>query len=389
MIALIPFALAATLMQALAPACEFARRGSRTSTSGTHIDSDDNGGTSPVISFVHSDGTRCMSAVIVGRLEYTDAEDDVVDVPFGGHATFSERAGGDERELTITRGESGVIRLYRHNGSAAPFDDSARRWLAGFLPGILMNAGINVGPRVARWRAQGGTESVLSHIATIKSSGAKREHYLTLMSGDRLSAAELDNLVRQAAENVPSSGDLRAILEKAAPTQRGGVRSGSALESAITHMASSGDKTAVLELYGQTTDRGMLVSVMRMAKTIQGSGDKAGLLENLASRYLGNTDRELYTSYFQTAQTIPSSGDLRNLLDAAIPFVAKMPEQASMLMDAARSIASSGDRADVLISLVESGAVKGAPLREKFFDIASTVPSSGDRSRVLHAAARY
>ena len=376
------------LFQPSHQSCDFVRTGSRTSTSGTHIDSDGDANSS-IVRFSHSDGSRCTSATIVGKLRYSDAEDDVIDMQFGGHATFSERTPSDDRELTITRGPDGaIVHLYRRNGSTAAYDGDARRWLAAFLPSVLMDAGINVAPRVARWRAQGGTDNVLAHIATINSSGAKRSHYEALMAAERLGNADLDKVVRHAGRNLQSSGDLRAVLEKAAPTQRGGIRSGSALEEAIAHMSSSGDKAAVLELYGQTTDRDMLLSVMRVARSIPSSGDKSGLLEQLARRYLGADDRELSTAFFQTALTVQSSGDLSTVLTTAIPFAAKSADKTLLLIDAVRSIASSGDRAEVLISLVASGAVKGMKVRDAFFDAAVAVPSSGDRSRVLEAAGR-
>ncbi len=388
MIAIAALLLAAPLAFAepVPESCDFGRNGSRT---GTHIDSDDNAGSS-FIRFSHSENGRCTSATIVGKLRYTEAEDDIADIPFGGHASFAERTQNDERELTVQRGaEGGVVHLYRRNGNVAPWDADARRWLAGFLPSVLMDAGINVEPRVARWRAQGGVDNVLAHIATINSSGAKRAHYASLMAVERLSDADLDKVVRHAGRNIPSSGDLRAILEAAAPRRGGGVRSGSALEDAVSHIASSGDKTAVLELYGQTDDRDMLLSVMRMARTIPSSGDKSGLLELLSPRYLRDADRDLSNAFFQAAVTVQSSGDLRNVLHAAIPYVAKSPEETLLLIDAARTIASSGDRSEVLISLVRNGAIKSPRVREAFLDAAATVPSSGDRSRVLEAAGRY
>jgi hypothetical protein len=370
--------------------CDFSRRGNHTQINGTRIDTDDHGESTPMLTYSQSDGSRCVSATIVGRLRYAENDDDVLEIPFGGYAAFRERTDGSDRELVITRGENGgTQRQYRRNGQSSAYDDDARRWLAGFLPPILMNAGINVGPRVARWQAQGGTENVLRNIGTMQSSGAKRSHYEVLMSSERLSDADLDRVVQHAGRNLPSSGDLRAVLLRAAPMQRGGVRSGSALEDAITHMASSGDKTAVLEVYGETTDRGMLMSVMRMARTIQSSGDKARLLRRLAPRYLTGTDRDLQDAFYQVAQTIPSSGDLSNVLMISIPFAAKSPGQTMSLLDAARSIASSGDRSNVLVALVRSGAVQGKEVRDRFFDVAESVPSSGDRSRVLTAAARY
>ncbi|MEO8621388.1 MAG: hypothetical protein ABI625_10005 [bacterium] len=348
------------LLQPAHTSCDLTRRGTRTSSSGTHVDADDNGGSS-LITFSHSERGRCTSATIIGRLRYSDAEDDIIEMPFGSHAMFSEQTENDLRELTITRGQDGaIVHQYRHNGAAAAFDDDARRWLAGFLPAILMDASINVVPRVARWRAQGGVDNVLAHIATMSSSGAKRSHYEALIAGERLSNTDLDKVVRQAGQNIESSGDLRSVLEKAVPTQRGGL----------------------------ANDRDVLLSVMRAARSIQSSGDKAGLLQQRAQRYLSANDEELSRAFFQVALTIPSSGDLRSVLQAAVPLVANSAEQTLMLIDASRNIPSSGDRADVLVSLVGSGALKSQRVRDAFFDVAATIPSNGDRSRVLDAAGR-
>jgi hypothetical protein len=376
------------LLQPASPDCDHLRSGSRISTSGTHIDSDDDG-RSPIISFTKSDGSSCRSATIVGRLRYSENEDDIIEMPFGGYASFRERTAGDDRELTFSRGgDGGIVKLYRRNGTVTPYDADAKRWLAALMPAVLMEAAINVAPRVARWRAQGGVDNVLAQIGTMSSSGAKRAHYEALMSAGQLSDADYDKLIRHAGRNLPSSGDLRAVLEKAAPT-RGGARSGSALEEAVAHVASSGDRTAVLAAYGRTTDREMLLSVMRMARTIPSSGDKAGLLEQLAPRYLKTTDHELHTSFFQASETIPSSGDLSGVLKAAIPYAVNSQEQALLLIDVARHVPSSGDRSSVLIALVGSGAVKPGVVREAFMEAAAGVPSSGDRSRVMQAAVRY
>ena len=64
-------------------------------------------------------------------------------------------------------------------------------------------------------------------------------------------------------------------------------------------------------------------------------------------------------------------------------------EELLLLIDAARNITSSGDRSEVLISLVHNSAIRTGKLRDAFMDVALTVPSSGDRARVLEAAARY
>jgi hypothetical protein len=359
--------------------------GSRTSIS-SHSDSDDD---YSVIDFVKVTDDRCTSATIVGKLQFTPAEDDILSMPFGSHAVFRERTPSSDRALSISRGSDGqLIRSYRYNGQNASYDADGQRWFASFLPHVLAEAGVNVKPRVARWRSQGGVDNVLSNIASLASSGSKRAHYGALLDEGRLSDDELDRVVRSASENLrSSSGDLRAVLTRAAPNVKLSKRSAVALEEALISMGSSGDKAAVAQLYGQTNDRDMLLAMMRVAQTIASSGDKSRLLQLLAPRYLAGKDRDLHDAYFAVAQQIPSSGDMRNVLHIAIPYGAGSPDIAQKIIETARIIPSSGDRSAVLVSLVTSGALQTKELRDAFFSAAAEVPSEGDRSRVLQAAA--
>jgi hypothetical protein len=362
-------------------------RGSRTSSS-IHSDSDDD---YSVIDFTKVTDDRCSSATIVGKLQYSPAEDDILSMPFGAHAVFRERTSAWDRAVSLSRGTDGqIVRSYQFNRQNAPYDADAQRWFASLLPRVLMETGVNVKPRVARWRSQGGVDNVLSNIATIGSGGSKRAHYEALLDDGRLSDDDLDHVIRSASDNLrSSSGDLRAVLTRAVPNFRLSKRSAAALEAALIGMASSGDKTLVAQMYGQTGDRDMLLAMMRVAQTIASSGDRARLLQVLAPRYLSDKDRELQNAYFAVAQQIPSSGDMRNVLHIAVPYAVGSPDIAQGIIETARAIASSGDRSAVLISLVSSGAVQTKELRDAFFGAAAEIPSEGDRSRVLQAAARH
>ena len=135
-----------------------------------------------------------------------------------GSAYFRERTGKADREITVASG--GAI-VYRVNGTERPYDDEGRRWFAELLPRVLAEACINVEQRVRYWRSQGGVDAALRHIAELRSSGAKRSHYNALLD-NQLSASELDGLVKQAGKSIPSSGDLRSVLSKAAAQQNRG-----------------------------------------------------------------------------------------------------------------------------------------------------------------------
>src|SRR3954470_4510705 len=52
-----------------------------------HSDSDDE---TSVLTYARSAGDLCESATIIGRLTYTEDEDDVASIPFGGSALLRE-----------------------------------------------------------------------------------------------------------------------------------------------------------------------------------------------------------------------------------------------------------------------------------------------------------
>jgi hypothetical protein len=363
-----------------------------TTINAIHSNSDDHGFDTFRYLSLEEDGV-CREATLVGKVTFTDAEDDIASMPTTAHAKFRERKGTVDRELVIRpAGDGSLTRIYRLNGAAAPYDDDARRWFAGYLPRVIRESGINVRPRVARWRAEGGggVDRVLAMIATIHSSGAKRAHYEALLDQDRLSTDDLDRIVRQAGRDLNgSSGDLRAVLQKAAPGVRGGPRTVSALEAAVMAVPSSGDRTAVLQTYGQTNDRDVLLSVMKMAETIPSSGDKANLLIVLAPHYFQSKDPALREAFFRTLATVPSSGDMRNVLTGSVMgFAAGSEEVTRAVIRASLDIPSSGDRAVVLLNLVDVGAARTTALRDAVLKATQGL-SSGDARTVLEAVARH
>ena len=357
-----------------------------TTINAIHENTDDDGGTTFRYFSLREDGD-CTEVTLVGRVKFTEAEDDIASMPVSSHAVLRERAKGEDRTVVIRSNEDGSLaHIFRYNGQPAPWDDAGRRWLARFLPGILREGSFNVKARVARNRAQGGVDGVLRMIGTIHSSGSKREHYEALLDDGRLSGEDVAKIVQHAGRNIPSSGDLRSVLTKAAPSLRG-VRS-SSVEQAAMAVSSSGDRTAVLRAFGQTTDRDLLLGVMRVALTIPSSGDKASLLKTLAPSYLDGNDDALRDAFFRTVATVPSSGDMRSVLtSAAMGYAAANEKVAYAIATAALDIPSSGDRTAVLLGLADVRALKSARVRDAYLKATEGL-ASGDAARALRAAAQ-
>ena len=353
----------------------------------TSIGTDEDDGSPKSIRFLNVNDDHCTEARLTGKVTFNDDETGITSMAPDALAAFTERSGRERRELVVRPSGAGLTYIYRRNGVEVPYDAGAQGWFAGMIGTILREGAINVAPRVARVRAQGGVDAVLRMIARINSSGAKRAHFIALLNGG-VSPAEADRVIRQAGRELSSSGDLRAVLLAAAPTVRGQSSSAPAVEQAVAAVPSSGDRTAVLMAFGETNDRTMLLSVMRAAETIPSSGDKARLLTAIGSRYFDRADAELREAYFRTASTVPSSGDLRRVLSGAPMEHAGESEAVALgIITVSNEIGSSGDRAAVLLGVANSGALSRTKVRDAYLKAAESL-ASGDMNRVLTAAAR-
>ena len=370
--------------------CDKFRGGSSKQTQ-FHMHTDDDG--KRTIRFLDFNERRCLQADVRGTIVTSDDERRIVALtpPGAARAYFRERADGTDREFTFstTNGAaaSELRTVYRVNGRETAFDDAGRRWFADLLPRVLAEAAINVKPRVSRWRTEGGSDNVLRRIAELRSSGAKRAHYDALLD-TQLSAGELDRTVSQAGRDIPSSGDLRAVLSKAAQQTRSRRVSTSTLEEAMRAVPSSGDLTAVLLAFAQTNDREQLLAVARTARRIPSGGDLSRFLIEVAPKYLGGNDTALRAAYFAAADSVPSSGDLSRVLVNAVPYAAKSTEVARAVLAGTATVPSSSDRSRVLVALASTGAIRGNALRDAYLEATSAIPASDDMRRALDALAR-
>jgi hypothetical protein len=93
----------------------------------------------------------------------------------------------------------------------------------------------------------------------------------------------------------------------------------------------------------------------------------------------------------ETSKHVASSGDVANVLISLVSqrlVQSGDPRAALALIDRTLTMASSGDRANVLISLADSGVLPNTQVKEAFIKAALALPSDGDRANVLAAAAR-
>jgi beta-lactamase regulating signal transducer with metallopeptidase domain len=392
----------------------------------THIDAHEDGSDQSIRFLVNEPG-RCTEAAIIGKLEFSPDETRITGMPAGGFARFRERTSAADRAVSVTStGDGSLNYVASLNGRTTPFDGEMQSWLAGILPEVLREAGINVPERVARLRSQGGVPAVLKMIAQIRSTGAKRSHYEALIDSGHLSVDDVEKIAVQAPKDLAgSSGDLSAVIQKLPRSAMQSSAARRALADALPHISSSGDRANTLQLLAPNADPEMLVLLAKAAEDLPSSGDKANFLIASAARYLSGGNSALANAFFSAAATVPSSGDLANVLITALPYGHANPavtpavietskhltssgDIANVLIDlisqrvirsdntsATRavinrtlSMASSGDRANVLIELAQANLLSTRELRDEFIKAANALPSEGDRANVLAAAAQ-
>jgi len=225
-------------------------------------------------------------------------------------------------------------------------------------------------------------------IGEMQSSWAKRLHYEELIKhGPTLTESDAELIAQHAGSDLASSGDLSAVLQllPLKAVRSPGTRS--AIADALSHIASSGDKSSTLQVMALQGDPEMLVMLAKAAEDVPSSGDKANFLMTTAPEYLSSSNEAVRNAYFRVVATIPSSGDMRNVLETALPYGHASPALTLQIIDATKGIASSGDVASVLESLVSQGLLRSGNERGTLAVIERTLtmPSSGDRANVLMA----
>jgi beta-lactamase regulating signal transducer with metallopeptidase domain len=359
--------------------------------SSTHIDTHGDGD-GEILEFLISTVGRCTEAVVRGKAVYSPDETHVAQLSPGGFARFRERSAGFDRAVSVTPvGDGSLSYAATVDGRTTPFDAPMQAWLAHLLPEVLREAAINVPARVARLRAQGGVSAVLQSIAQTHSSWSKRVHYEELIKhGPMLSESDAEKIAQQVGRDLSSSGDLSAVLQMLPlqAVQSPGTRS--AIADALSHIASSGDKSSTLQVMALNADPEMLLMLAKAAETLPSSGDKENFLISTVAEYLTSSNESLRTAYFRTAATLQSSGDMSNVLISAVPFGHADPAIAIQVVETSKGVASSGDAANVLISLASQRVLAPNTTRATLAAIQRTLTmaSSGDRASVLMEFAR-
>ncbi len=323
-----------------------------------------------------------LKVELKGEIEFTSDDSDIASLSPGGYLEIAERSGFVTHHLRIEPAGDGGLEYDYRRGSKKTFDDDARAWFAEVLPRVIREAGIGAEGRVRRILESEGVSGVLEEIDRIESSSATSTYCMELLEHD-LDETELARLSRAAVSGIRSSGDRARFMIAASEHYLVDAGSADAYFDATASIPSSGDHARVLMHViddGRADDPTVLAALLRSARGIESSGDKAKVL--VAASHIFVEDDLVRSRFFEAADSIPSSGDHARVLLELLEKDALSSPTLAGVFESARGIESSGDKARVLIAGAEKYADE-QPVRRAYFDTVDSVPSSGDYARVL------
>lgn len=203
----------------------------------------------------------------------------------GGEVVLAEYVSDEEwRRLELRHGPAGEERLFFVEGAPAPYDAEAVAWLAATVPVMIDHLGVGASSRVPRLMAEGGLDAVLADVERRETDGARERYYEAALAQPGLESADLDRVLRHAAEHVASDAHLADLLEEAVedhprdPLILAAVLDAAPLVESDAHLAD------VLEtcledgaVRGETLSRVLSVA----AREIQSDAHLADLLEDV------------------------------------------------------------------------------------------------------------
>lgn len=327
---------------------------------------------------------RCAYAMLEGQVDFTPDLSDIASMEPGARAEFQELVPGMSRMLRVSRAANGaLIREFSENGAVLP-SQRASAWLAVFLHELVTNGGFAVDHRVAQLRKSGGVPAVLTEASTVRSSGVRRNYYEHLLKGTpALTTAESDRVLRNAAETLTNSGDLRAVVQR---TLQYSSPSRQEVSRAIARITSDGDKSSLLRRILQDPEPADVLLAVSEAAQIDSDGDKSSVLVRGAQFALVNQDTR--HAFYESAATINSDGDKRRVLITAARHSPLTSEAAGEWLGVVRGIESDADKSSALITAIRAGLVLDASVRPQLESVIRTIDSDADRGRVMNALLR-
>jgi len=295
---------------------------------------------------------------------------------------IEERDGDHSRKVRVGNINGSLDYRWSLDGRTG-FDVDRDRWLSDALLAIERRTAWLAKTRVPLLLKQGGPDAVLNETYLMDSDYAKRQYYNALLANARLSEANKDRILRQAADSMTSDYE-RAELLKAIAAQ--GPMSDALARSVIRvaqRMSSDYEKRRALSAgLESVTSAESRTAFFTAASSMSSSYELAELL--IAAQRRSFVDSVSSDAYFKAVEKLSSDYERRRTLSALLK---QRPDSPAILMGVLRassSISSDFELASLLVEFAHVTDVRGA-MRQLYLKAARSISSDFEYRRALQA----
>ena len=320
---------------------------------------------------------------IVGDVEFSDDESDIVYISRDGYFEIEERDGRYRRRLIIEPVGGGDLEYrWYEAGEERPYDRAAREWFGDLVPILFRRLGLQAEERAARILDRSGVEGVLDELTLIPSDYVARKYYQVLLTDGDLNTAQLRDVVRQAGDELESDYELAQLLVEVAenhPTEESVMV---VYVEAAGSIDSDYEQRRVLDaiLSRQDLSQEVADEMLQLATDIDSDYELAELLIAMLDRH--PIAEVLTDQFFDAIHTLESDYEHHRVLKAALHEGAPSQEVLDLALMSAERLGSDYERAELLLEVAELYPV-GESIPESYLRAAVSMDSDYELGRVL------
>jgi hypothetical protein len=304
----------------------------------------------------HWTGDDCtVDLRATGEPKFNGDFTDVISVSNGGTLDITAIIGSRVRKMSFRSSGGALTRSLTIDGTAQPWDDAARKWLADFLIDLDRMSGIGIDYRLPTLLARGGVAAVLDETEKMSSDYVRSLYLLRLIGRQQLSESEYQRIVAGAARDVHSDYELSRILRAVA--DRSSLENEAtrrAYLEAVGHMSSDYERSRVLQtVFGKTRlSHDLARAAVRSAGTFHSDYERSQvLLAAIANKSLDDGDAQ---TVLETIAKSSSDYEKSRVMLAVADHWKLDAEARRAYLRAADTIKSDYENRRVLAALVKS-----------------------------------
>ncbi|HEV8356852.1 MAG TPA: M56 family metallopeptidase [Gemmatimonadales bacterium] len=331
-------------------------------------------------------GDGCsVDLVASGDVKFNADFSDVTEISSGGYLEITVREGESVRRIEFRPRGGTLQRSYTVNGSAAPYDDAARAWLAEFLIDLDRHTGFAIEARFPALLKQ-GVGAVLDEIDRMFSDYARGLYYRKLFTSARLSQSEVRRAARAAGTTMESDYELGRVLAALAEQYSladGEIRT-AFIEAAGTLESDYERAQLLLVVIGKgapTPEAGR--TIVKLAGGMSSDYEKSRVLMALGGSRLVDP-KTAEADYLDVVAGMRSDYERGRVLGLVVGSGQLSKEALIRVLDVTRTMTSDYEAANVLIGLAAHNKVEGG-VKDAYLTAADRLKSDYERQRARAA----